>query len=73
MRHWPNGWRAVGSGGKRVGCTRAIATLRVTAGGRLGTRTIGCTAYRINLSHAIKPGARGSVRVAVDVDPYSFL
>lgn len=67
MRHWPNGWRAVGSSGKRAGCARAIATLRVTAGGRVGTRTIGCTAYRINLGRAIKPGARGSVRVAFKV------
>ncbi len=67
VRHWPNGWRAVGSSGQRAGCTRAIATLRVTAGGRLGTRTISCTAYRINLSRAIEPGARGSVRVAFKV------
>ncbi len=67
VRHWPNGWRAVGSSGKPAGCAKAIASLRVTGGGHLGTRTIGCTAYRINLSHAIKPGASGSVRIAFKV------
>jgi hypothetical protein len=67
VRHWPNGWRPVGSSGKPAGCSRAIASLRVTGGGRLGTKTIGCTAYRINLSRPLKPGAVGSVRVAFKV------
>ncbi len=67
VRHWPNGWRAVGSNGKPAGCARAIASLRVTGGGRLATRTVGCTAYRITLTHPIAPGARGSVRVAFRV------
>ncbi len=67
MRHWPNGWSAVGSGDRPAGCAKAVASLRVTGGGRLATRTIGCTAYRIDLSHAIEPGARGSVRVAFKV------
>ena len=57
----------MGSSGKPAGCAKAIASLRVTGGGHLGTRTIGCTAYRINLSHAIKPGASGSVRIAFKV------
>ncbi len=67
LRHWPNGWRAVGSDGKPAGCARAIASLRVTGGGRLGTRTIGCTAYRINLTRPLQPGASGSVRVVFKV------
>ncbi len=67
VRHWPNGWRAVGSDDEPAGCAKAIASLRVLGGGRLATRTIGCTAYRIDLTRAIAPGARGSVRVAFRV------
>ena len=67
VRHWPNGWSAVGSGDRPAGCAKAVASLRVTGGGRLATRTIGCTAYRIDLSHPIERGARGSVRVAFKV------
>ncbi|MDX6377233.1 MAG: hypothetical protein QOE98_1536, partial [Gaiellaceae bacterium] len=63
VRHWPNGWRPVGSHTGAAGCGRAIASLRVIGGGRLGARTVGCTAYRVNLAHATQPGARGSVRV----------
>ncbi|MDX6377603.1 MAG: hypothetical protein QOE98_1906 [Gaiellaceae bacterium] len=67
LRHWPNGWRAVGSGGAAAGCAAPIASLRVTGGGRLGARTVGCTAYRIDLAGAVPPGAGGSVRVAFRV------
>ena len=67
VRHWPNGWRPVGSSSGAAGCAKPIATLRVTGGGRLQTRTIGCTAYRITLAHALAPGARGSVRMTFRV------
>src|SRR6476659_7634106 len=67
IRHWPNGWRPVGSTGRRGGCTHPLATLRVTAGGRLGQRSVGCTAYRVDLRHPVRPGRRGAVQVAFRV------
>jgi hypothetical protein len=67
VRHWPNGWRAVGSSGGGAGCTRPIASLRVTGGGRLATRRNACTAYRVTLAHALAPGDRTSVSVAFRV------
>lgn len=66
LRHWPNGWRGVGSIKGSAGCGKSIASLRVTHG-RLRSRTAGCTAYGIDLDKAIAPGARGMVRVAFKV------
>jgi hypothetical protein len=67
LRHWPNGWRPVGSDAKAAGCATPIASLRVTGGGRLGARIVGCTAYRIDLARAVQPGRLGAVRVAFRV------
>jgi hypothetical protein len=67
IRHWPNGWRPVGSSVRSGGCSRPLATLKVTGGGKLGRRNAGCTAYRVDLRHPVKPGARGAVQVAFRV------
>jgi hypothetical protein len=64
LRHWPNGWRPVGSSDRRAGCTRSVASLKVLAGGRLAQRSVGCTAYRVVLRRPLAPGARGAIRVA---------
>jgi len=67
IRHWPNGWRPVGSGVASAGCRHALASLRVTAGGRVGRRAVGCTAYRVDLRHPVPRGRRGAVQVAFKV------
>jgi hypothetical protein len=56
LRVWPNGYGS---------CSRRWAHVTVTAGGRADGWSVGCTALRVKLAHALAPGRPASLRLGV--------